>query len=126
MEEPLTRTLFKIALTAGIGLLVQKNWGHLTSLSTTVPAMLEVRQIKTEARKIDVIATPTQTIFDVQSTPAGADILVDGKSTTYKTPARLRIKVGTTVRLSIRIAGYEGCDVLVDSRTPSVNCQLRK
>jgi tRNA A-37 threonylcarbamoyl transferase component Bud32 len=50
---------------------------------------------------------PVPVELAIASQPAGAEILVDGKSSGQNTPARLRFEPGTKVALGLRLDGYE-------------------
>ncbi len=63
------------------------------------------------ARRVRVVRTETparvRATLHVSSDPQGAWILVDGKQTGYRTPARFAVESDGTVRLELRLDGYE-------------------
>jgi serine/threonine-protein kinase len=78
----------------------------------------QARQVEVVARKkttIDFQLTGDNALYNIVSSPAGAEILVDGTPTGTRTPAQLPLKAGKHT-IAFRLDGFAPAEVASDSK----------
>jgi serine/threonine protein kinase len=88
------------------------------TLTATIPGLAsQTREVEVVARKrtlVDFQLTGEKAIYNIASTPQGADILIDGSPVGVRTPAQIPLNAGTH-KIAFRMDGFDPVELMTQS-----------